>query len=174
MRSRGDKRREFERFAETESAGLYKLAFSLCGQRERAEDAVQEAFAEVYRRWTGLREPLAYARRVTVNATHNGWRSNSRQDRISRTLMQEAGPETVVPQDLVPERDALVGALDQLPHRLRTVVVLRYVSQLTEAETAAVLELPLGTVKTHARRALAQMREALSGPTPSPCTESHR
>src|ERR1700761_6636225 len=108
MRARGAKRREFEQFAETEGPGLYRLAFSLCGQRERAEDAVQDAFAEVYRRWSGLREPLADARRVTVNATHDGWRGSRRQDRLAEALIHQPQVPVTSPQELVLERDELL------------------------------------------------------------------
>jgi RNA polymerase sigma-70 factor (sigma-E family) len=174
MRLRSDKRHDFERFAAAEGPGLYRLAYNLCGNRERAEDAVQEALAEVYRRWSRLREPLAYSRRVTVNATRDEWRRSSRQDQAGEALMHEPEPAPKLPQDLVLERDALMRALDELPHRQRAVVVLRYGSQLSEAETAAALEIPVNTVKTHSRRALLRMRETLSDPSPHTCQEAPR
>ena len=102
MRVGVDRRRQFEQFAQAEGLGLFRLAFNLCGDRERAEDAVQDALIEVYRRWSRLREPLAYARRVTVNAARDGWRSSSRQDRVSDALKELPAPTTVVPQDFVP------------------------------------------------------------------------
>ena len=162
MWSRGGKREEFERFAEAEGPGLFRLAYSVCGDRERAEDAVQEAFAQVYTRWSRLREPLAYARRVTVNGTRDAWRRDSRQDRATEAIEQQPHPEPVIPQDLVVEWDALDGALAELPHDQRVVVVLRYGSQLTEAETATVLDIPVNTVKTRCRRGLLRLREILS------------
>ena len=54
---------EFERFIETHGPGLVKLAYNICGDRERAEDAVQEASVRVFLKWSRLEDPLAYARR---------------------------------------------------------------------------------------------------------------
>jgi RNA polymerase sigma-70 factor (sigma-E family) len=156
------KGKQFEAFAEAQEAGLFRLAYSLCGDRERSQDAVQEALAQVYQRWSRLRDPLAYARRVAVNATRADWHRSSRQGQITDALAREPAAESAAPEDLVLDRDALMAALDQLPERQRAVVVLRYGSQLSEVETASVLEIPLGTVKTHTRRALARMRETLS------------
>ena len=162
MKPRGTKRSEFEQFIESHGAGLVKLAYNICGDRERAEDAVQEASVGVYLKWSRLDDPLAYARRATVNATRDDWRRSSRQERIGAALEQCPAPAPVLPQQLVLERDALTEALDQLPHGQRSVVVLRYWSQLSEAETAAVLKLTTGTVKSQCSRALARLREVLS------------
>jgi RNA polymerase sigma-70 factor (sigma-E family) len=167
MWPRRGRRVEFERFAEAEGPGLFRLAYSVCGDRERAEDAVQEALAQVYARWSRLREPLAYAQRSTVNGTRDEWRRDSRQDQAAAALQQQPQRKPVVPQDLVIEWDALDGALAELPHDQRVVVVLRYGSQLTEAETATVLGIPVNTVKTRCRRALMHLRESLSSPEAS-------
>ena len=60
-----------------------------------------------------------------------------------------------------------MDALDGLPHGQRAVIVLRYGSQLTEAETAATLNITIGTVKSQTARALARMREVLTRPEPA-------
>lgn len=159
---RRGKRSQFETFAEAQEAGLFRLAYSLCGDRERSEDAVQEALAQVYQRWSRLRDPLAYARRVAVNSTRADWHRSNRQGEITEALAREPASDSATPQDLVLDRDALMSVLDQLPSRQREVIVLRYGSQLSETETASALDIPLGTVKTHSRRGLARMREALS------------
>jgi RNA polymerase sigma-70 factor (sigma-E family) len=163
VRGRRAKRNQFEAFAEAHEAGLFRLAYSLCGDRERSEDAVQEALAQIYQRWTRLRDPLAYARRVTVNAARADWKRSRRQGQVTEALAREPVMESPTSEDLVLERDALMTALDQLSDSQRAVIALRYGSQLSELETAAVLDLPLGTVKTHGRRGLARMRETLSG-----------
>ena len=160
---RRDKRNAFETFAEAQQAGLYRLVYSLCGSRERSEDAVQEALAQVYQRWSRLQDPLAYARRVAINASRTDWRRSHRQDEITDAMAWQPPSQPTSAHNLVLERDALMSALDQLSDRQREVVALRYGSQLTEIETAAVLDIPLGTVKTHNRRALARMREILAG-----------
>jgi RNA polymerase sigma-70 factor (sigma-E family) len=162
VRPRRAKRNQFEAFAQAQEAGLFRLAYSICGDRERSEDAVQEALAQIYQRWSRLRDPLAYARRVTVNCAHADWHRSNRQGRVTEALAREPVAEPTTAEDLVLERDALMTALDQLPDRQRAVIALRYGSQLSELETASVLDLPLGTVKTHGRRGLARMRETLS------------
>lgn len=156
------KRNQFESFAELHEAGLFRLAYSLSGDRERAQDAVQEALAQVYQRWARVRDPLAYSRRVTVNSVRADWHRSNRQGQVTEALAREPMPAPAASEELVLERDALLAAMDQLPDRQREVIVLRYGSQLSEAETATVLDLPLGTVKTHSRRGLARMRETLS------------
>ena len=160
--ARSARKSQFEAFAEAQEAGLYRLAYSLCGNRERSEDAVQEALAQIYQRWTRVQDPLAYARRVAVNAARADWHRSRRQTDVTEALAREPVTEPTPPQDLLLERDALMVAVDRLPDNQRAVIVLRYGSQLSEAETAAVLEMPLGTVKTHSRRGLARMREMLS------------
>jgi RNA polymerase sigma-70 factor (sigma-E family) len=158
----GHKRSQFEEFAAEHSAGLIKLGLMVSGDRGRAEDAAQEALVRVYQRWSRLTDPLAYARRTVVNATRDDWRRAQRATRAYDAagrltpLDRAADVETSVLR-----RDALMTALDALPHRQRAVIVLRYLSDLTEAETAAVLEVAVGTVKSQAHDALARLREIL-------------
>ena len=139
-----------------------KLAFVVCGDPEGAQDAAQEALIRVYQRWSRLDDPLAYARRTAVNATREDWRRDRRADRAQRAVEQlVARRESDHPQELVVQRDALMTALDVLPHAQRAVIVLRYGTQLSEAETASTLDIPIGTVKSRATRALARLREVL-------------
>ena len=80
-------------------------------------------------------------------------------------------PDTASPAPA--DRDDVWPALAQLPPRMRAVLVLRYWEDLSEAETAQVLDCSLGTVKSQASRGLARLRAALSGqPEPTSKTES--
>lgn len=158
LRSR---RNEFEQFTAEHGGGLVKLAYSLCDDRERAEDAVQEALVKVYQRWSHIDDPLAYARAATVNATRDDWRRSARQQRIEAALERNPVPDARAPHEQLLQRDALMTALDSLPRRQREVLVLRYGSQLSEAETASILQISVGTVKSQSNRALARMRELL-------------
>ena len=81
MRLAGRKRSSFEAFAAAHSAGLIKLGLMVSGDRGRAEDAAQEALVRVYQRWSRLDDPLAYARRIVVNATRDDWRRAERATR---------------------------------------------------------------------------------------------
>jgi RNA polymerase sigma-70 factor (sigma-E family) len=167
------RRSGFEQFTAEHGGGLVKLAYSLCGDRERAEDAVQEALVKVYKRWSKLDDPLAYARTTTVNATRDDWRRSARQQRIGAALQRFPVPDPSEPQEQLLQRDALMTAMDGLPRRQREVLVLRYGSQLSEAETASVLEISVGTVKSQCSRALARMRELLSTDDQHPTREAY-
>jgi hypothetical protein len=81
MKLTGRKRSGFEVFPAAHSAGLIKLGLMVSGDRGRAEDAAQEALVRVYQRWTRLDDPLAYARRIVVDATRDDWRRAERATR---------------------------------------------------------------------------------------------
>src|ERR1700735_4882637 len=135
MRLARGRQSEFERFATVQGPGLVKLAFIVCGDRERAQDAAQEALIRVYQRWSRIDDPLAYARRTAVNATRQDWRRERRTDRTNAAIEELISrQESDHPQERLLQRDALMAALDALPHAQRAVIVLRYGLQLSEAE----------------------------------------
>lgn len=101
--------------------------------------------------WLGIRR-----------ATRDDWRRAERATRAYDDAGRLANLDKADDAEAsVLERDALMAALNALPHRQRAVVVLRYLSELTEAETAAVLEISVGTVKRQTFDALARLREIL-------------
>jgi RNA polymerase sigma-70 factor (sigma-E family) len=167
MRVSLSKRCRFEEFVAAHGDGLVRLAYGICGDRGRAEDAVQEALTRVYQRWSRVSDPLAYARRAAVNATRDDWRRSVRADRAYREVARSALRDGGDPQERLVANSALMNALDGLPHGQRAVIVLRYGSQLSEAETAAALGVTVGTVKSQSARALARMREVLSAAEPA-------
>jgi RNA polymerase sigma-70 factor (sigma-E family) len=166
MRRSSSKRSRYEEFVAANGDGLVKLAYAICGDRGRAEDAVQEALTRVYQRWSRLTDPLAYARRTAINATRDDWRRTMRADRAHREVARFPSTDADDPQDRLVTSSALMDALDELPHGQRAVIVLRYGSQLSEAETAAALGITTGTVKSQTARALARLREVLTPPQP--------
>lgn len=161
------KRSRYEEFVAANADGLVKLAFAICGDRGRAEDAAQEALTRVYQRWSRLTDPLAYARRTAINASRDDWRRSRRAERAHEEAARFRASDADDPQERLVTNSALMDALDELPHGQRAVIVLRYGSQLSEAETAATLNITIGTVKSQTARALARMREALSPPEPT-------
>jgi RNA polymerase sigma-70 factor (sigma-E family) len=167
MRLSLSKRSRYEEFVAANGDGLVKLAYAICGDRGRAEDAVQEALTRVYQRWSRLTDPLAYARRTAINATRDDWRRSVRADRAYREVARVPSTRATDPQERLVTTSALMDALDGLPHGQRAVIVLRYGSQLSEAETAAALGITTGTVKSQTARALARMREVLTPPEPA-------
>ena len=158
---------ETERFVRavgTEQRRLAGLAYVLCGDRDVAEELVAEAFARVWPKWrAGHVDDLpAYLRRALVNLV---------QGRFRRRMLErrELGRRTVDWRDGqrfepgVEMRGELWAALLRLPLEQRTVIVLRHVEDLSEDETAAVLNVRPGTVKSRLARGLATLRAELEG-----------
>lgn len=151
----------FEEFAQVHGDALVRLSFALCGDRGKAEDAVQEALTRVYLRWSRLSDPLPYARRSVVNATRDLWRHRNRQERRERAAAGEPAELPAFIDEVVADRDRLIRALQRLPYGQRAVIVLRYWHQLSEQETADALGNSIGTVKSQASRALDRLRKDL-------------
>lgn len=148
----------FEEFVAAAAPRLLRTAFLLTGDRGHAEDLLQTTFERTARRWTKISgEPEAYARTVLANLATDRWRRRAaRPAEVYGNLPDPAGGD--IASDLV-TRSSLVAALGELTRRQRTVLVLRYFDDLTEAETAQALGITVGTVKSTANRALARLRE---------------
>ncbi|GAA2042206.1 SigE family RNA polymerase sigma factor [Catenulispora yoronensis] len=159
-----DEERRFWEFVATRRGRLVRTAYLLTGDHGLAEDFVQDALIRTYRNWGRIRaaeQPEVYVRRIVVNLANSWWRRALRH----RTQVAWQLPERADERDAhaaVDRDDALWRALARLPTGMRTVIVLRYYEDLTEAETAAMLGRSLGTVKSQASRGLARMRELLS------------
>jgi RNA polymerase sigma-70 factor (sigma-E family) len=161
---------ELEEFLAERADRLLRTAVLLTGSRESGQDLLQTALERLLRHWRTLSgDPEGYLRRTLYNLAADGFR---RQGRL-RLKLQLLRADTRPPPDVTAQvdlRDALVRMLVQLPPRQRAVLVLRYWEQLSEAETAAVLGWPEGTVKSAASRGLRRLRELAEGWQP---TELH-
>jgi len=151
----------FEEFVQAHGDSLIRLSYALCGDRGRAEDAVQEALTRLYLRWGRVDDPLPYARRCVVNATNDEWRRLSRRSQRESAAAELPVELPAALEDLVADRDRLLQALRQLPYGQRAVIVLRYWHQLSEPETAQILGNSVGTVKSQTSRAIGQLRHLL-------------
>ena len=161
----------FEEFVQGCSPRLFRTALLLAGQdRAAAEDLLQLALERAYRHWARVcrsGDPERYVRRIVVNAANDRWRRAVRRPEQSLGP-GEAGPVAEDQADAVAERDFLIRALAGLPLRQRSVLVLRYYNDLSEAEIADVLGCSVGTVKSQASRGLARLREiAVPGAEPA-------
>ena len=160
--------------------GLVRLALVMTGDRAAAEDIVQDAFLGLYRRWDQLPDttvPLAYVRVSVVNGCRTALRRRSRLGLWSTTgfdgdldeAVPAAGPGAVAGLAESAEASALLSeeqrtvaaALRKLPRRQREVVVLRYYLDLSVEETAQVMGVSLGTVKSTTHRGLAAVGRIL-------------
>ncbi|MCU1352050.1 MAG: putative polymerase subfamily sigma factor [Acidimicrobiales bacterium] len=144
-----------------ELAGLaYRVAFRILGRRADAEDVAQEAVARVYVRWGSVHgHAEAWVVRVATNLALDVHRRDRRERRPpDRAAAVSAGAAAVAGAGPTVDRLDLIRLLESLPRRQREVLVLRFVADLPERETAALLGCSVGTVKTHAHRALAALR----------------
>lgn len=156
-----------DRFDALASIG-YRVAYRLVGDRSEAEQVVQEALARAFAHWNKVSSyDEAWVTRVTTNLSIAYWRRQ-------RPTVGSAH-EPVVHTERVAERVDLSQALKRLPKRQREVLALRYLADLTEAETAERLGCSVGTVKQHASRGLKGMRHLLGDPAvTSDGTATHR
>jgi RNA polymerase sigma-70 factor (sigma-E family) len=154
---------EFTTFVVEHRATLLRTAWLLVGDAHRAEELAQQALERTYVAWPRARtgDPLAYARRVLVNLRTDTWRRRRREVLVPPSeLVDHAG--THVDTERAGDRDRLTRALATLTERKRRIVVLRYLMDLSEAEVAEDLGVSLGTVKSTASRALAELREVMT------------
>ena len=154
-----DRDADFTAYLQARQARLLRTAYLLTGDQHQAEDLLQTALAKLYLAWHKVhdRESVdAYVRRIMVNENSSAWRRAWRR----REVTTDAVPDVLPSRD---EYDEGLGAavwavVQTLPRKARAVVVLRYYEQLTEAETAEVLGISVGTVKSQCSRALATLR----------------
>jgi RNA polymerase sigma-70 factor (sigma-E family) len=130
---------------------LARFAFRLCGDRTLAQDLVAEAYARVWPHWRRGRVEvlLPYLMRTVANEAY----ARHRRRKLERDKEPPAAPLVEGSfEDRVDEHDELWAALDRLPPQQRVVLVLRVVEDLSEDETAAMLGVPRGTVKSRLSR----------------------
>jgi RNA polymerase sigma-70 factor (ECF subfamily) len=154
----------FEDLYRRYARSVFGLALRRLGDRGRAEDAVQETFASIwrsagsYRPERGPGAPWLYA--VARNAIVDRARTRTETPAdIPEEAARDAGPAERAEQGWVSWR--VHSALEELPEREREVIQLAYWSGLSQSEVAEFLGLPLGTVKTRTRAALAHLAELL-------------
>jgi RNA polymerase sigma-70 factor (sigma-E family) len=147
-------------------AEALRLAYLLCGDPHRAEDAVADAFVKVWRRWErgGVESPRAYIRRAVVNEVNSRFR-RLRLERAESQRQRGDDRGALGLDDRLADADEMFAALRRLPERQRTAVVLRYYQDLSEAETAAAMGCSLGTVKSSVSRGLARLRSLMGETT---------
>ena len=153
-----DKDADFSAYMSARQPALYRTAYLLAGDHAGAEDLLQNAFAKLYLSWDKVRDREAldgYVRRIMVNEHNSLWRRAwKRREHVTDTI-PEAGAHDEYDDGM---GGVLWSFVQTLPPKQRSVVVLRYYEQLSEAETAAVLGISVGTVKSQASRALAGLR----------------
>jgi RNA polymerase sigma-70 factor (sigma-E family) len=151
----------FAEFVRSRWGRLVRLGFSLTLDLGRAEDLVQDSLAKLWTVWPRVRDgsPEAYVRRTIVNGAISASRRRWRGEEPRDELPDLPDPTSAGP-DSVDDRDWVRRGLATLSVHQRAVVVLRYAEDLSERQVAELLGMSTGTVKTHASRGLARLREA--------------
>ncbi|MGY0234289.1 SigE family RNA polymerase sigma factor [Longispora urticae] len=152
---------DFRDFVAARSPALLRTAYLLVGDWHRAEDLLQTALTKTYLAWRRLGEigaVEAYTRKVLVNTATSWWRRRWTGERPTADLPDTPGPDGL---DALVVRDELWQQVRRLPARQRAVLVLRYYEDQSEAETARLLGVSVGTVKSQASRALGTLRVQL-------------
>ncbi len=161
MRSRAaDRDAEFTEYLNARQPSLLRTAYLLTGDRHQAEDVLQTSLAKLYLAWDKVNDRAsvdAYVRRIMVNENNSLWRRAWKKREYATDQLPEGDPH----HDAYDEGLGAVlwQVVQTLPPKARAVVVLRYYEQLSEAETADVLGISVGTVKSQCSRALASLRE---------------
>jgi RNA polymerase sigma-70 factor (sigma-E family) len=137
--------------------GMIRLAYVITDSMAAAEDIVQEAFVELYRRWPTIRDPESWLHTVVVNRSRSWWR----RLRVARRHVARGSPVEVVPS--AEDGTAVRQALLVLSRRQRAAVFLRFYLDLPELAIAEALGCRPGTVKSLLHRALATLKEHLDG-----------
>jgi RNA polymerase sigma-70 factor (sigma-E family) len=151
---------EFADFVAARYRALVRTGFLLTGDAGHAEDLAQSALIRTYLAWPRLREPAnaeSYARKVLTRlafrAGQRRWRGEIASAQVPEPLSRPESPAGDVAVDV---RRALAA----LPDGQRAVLVLRYFDDQSEADTARLLGISPGTVKSRAARGLAALRQS--------------
>jgi RNA polymerase sigma-70 factor (sigma-E family) len=158
---------DFASFAGERQQQLYRTAYLLCGNRERAQDLVQSTLVSLLRSWTKVRDAEnldAYAKSALIRAFRSERRKFRREAEI-RTLAYSRDPSvgTHDPASEAELRVLILEALRTLPPRPRAMVILRYWEDLSIEETAAVMGCSTGNVKSQCSRSLEKLRARFDG-----------
>lgn len=143
---------EFAEFYRSQYPGAVRLAYSLVGSLEGAEDVVQEMFARMNERISSVNSPATYLRVGIVHECQRVW-YHRRKTAESRLPAREP----IEPSTSAEMFDALLT----LPYRQRAVLVLRYWADWSEAEIAEALDCRPGAVKSLASRGLSRLRQEI-------------
>ncbi|MFF3055048.1 SigE family RNA polymerase sigma factor [Streptomyces sp. NPDC057909] len=152
----------FSSFVRARGPVLLRTARSLTANPSDAEDLLQTALTKTYVAWERIEDHRAldgYVRRALLNTRTSQWRKRKVDEFACDELPEQEASPAPDPAEQQSLHDAMWRAVLKLPDRQRAMVVLRYYEDLSEAQTAEVLGVSIGTVKSAVSRALGKLRE---------------
>jgi len=156
--------REFEARLVESSTLAFRVAYSVLRQRQDAEDVAQDAFAKAYRSFRQLRDRerfRAWLVRMTWRLAIDRLRGDRRRTARESTAEAPAEPSTADALEAKQRADRLWAAIDALPDKLRVAIVLANIEGHDTAEVAALIGVPVGTVKSRLFLARQRLKELL-------------
>jgi RNA polymerase sigma-70 factor (sigma-E family) len=163
---------EYRQFVTARMEPLRRTAFLLCRDWHLADDLVSVTLGKLYRHWRRVRSAEnvdAYVRGMLTNAWLDERRRPWHREKATDELPEPAARE--LPQATLTDRAALLDLVHRLPARRRAVVVLRYYCDLSVEETADLLGISVGTVKSQTARGLDTLRALVTSPSGRPGEE---
>jgi RNA polymerase sigma-70 factor, ECF subfamily len=171
-RAKRGERDAYEEIVRRHQSIAFRTAWLITGSAADAEEATQDAFVKAHRALGRFRDgaPLRpWLLAIVANEARNRVRAAGRRERLTLRVAEERRPGDAVPS---PEaalldyerRDELLAAVAELPQPDREAIACRYLLDLSEAETAAALDIARGTVKSRLSRALGRLRERMEVP----------
>ncbi|MFC3998054.1 SigE family RNA polymerase sigma factor [Nocardiopsis sediminis] len=154
----GPRHEEFSTYVAARGPALLRMAQGITGNRSDAEDLLQAALIKTFFAWDRIANPKArdgYVRRAMVNTQISEWRRQRLTVHPTDDIPEQRVDDPTWKSDLA---DVVHRAVDRLPERQRTTVLLRYYEDLTEAQIADRMGVTIGTVKSTLSRAVAKLR----------------
>lgn len=167
LRAQQGESQAIERLIELYQDIIFSMAVSFTKNSHQAEDLAQDAWIKILRGLPKFRHDSKFSTwlyRITMNTFLNSTRAVRREAEVMGSLVPEDG---AADSGLESTLD-MHQAVRELPEEFRSVVVLRYIADLSYKEIANVLELPLGTVQSRLRRALDKLESTLGQQSPAP------
>lgn len=157
---------QFEEFSREQLPGLVRFAAVLTGDRELAQDVVQDALVRAHQGWrrmAAVDRPDLYMRKIVVNS-YLSWRRRwyQRSVHVTADITRFGEPTAPDPAWRITDAAQLAGPLAQLSRAQRASIVLRFYEDRDDDEIAAVLGCAPGTVRSHISRGLSALRVKLN------------
>lgn len=153
-----DQHADFTAFAEACQLRMLRAAYLICGDQHLAEDLLQTALVKVALRWAHVRDgqPEAYLRKILYRDAVSWWRRQRREISVADPPEHRGRDDGNEPAQL---RVIFARALARLTPKQRAILVLRFFEDHSEARTAEVMGVAIGTVKSQTSVALRRLRE---------------